>query len=101
MDTDKELVINIKTEEQLFDILINKNKPILVLYYWPALPLALEMAMYQGRFIEEYGNNQIEMAKVNCRYNMDLCVKKINFLNMPQYEIMFPPIVNYNYVINN
>lgn len=86
-------MLNVKTEDQLFDILINRNKPVLVLYFFPGQPNSLDMAMYQGEFIEKYGNDYVEMAKVNCRFNMDLCTKKGTFIKFPQYELMYPPIV--------
>ena len=54
------------------------------------------MQTAQGLFAEKYGENNVKMAKVNCKYNLDLCLKKVQYLMIPQWEIMYPPVVNYN-----
>jgi hypothetical protein len=90
-DEIKENILDVRTEDQLLSLLTKKNMPILVLYYIPGDSLALEMQMAQGKFIEKWGDNYITMAKVNCKYNLELCIKKVSYLNFPQWELMYPP----------
>lgn len=96
-DTIEERILDIKTEEQLFNILINENKPVLVLYYIPGDFKVLDMLTAMGNFIEdnESINNSLALAKVNCKYNLDLCLKKSQNMIFPQWELMYPPVVNY------
>ena len=95
-DSIKEFVLDVRSEDQLFDILINKNIPVVVLYYVPGQPEFIEMQTAQGLIAENYGEKNVKMARVNCKYNLDLCLKKVQYLIMPQWEIMYPPVVLIN-----
>jgi hypothetical protein len=90
-DEVKENVLDIRTEDQLLSILIHKKMPILVLYYYPGDYYSFEMQNAQGAFVEEHGEDYAVMAKVNCKYNLDLCLKKNQYLKFPQWELMYPP----------
>jgi hypothetical protein len=85
--------MDVRSEDQLFDVLINQNKPVLVLYYVPGQMFFIEMQFAQAKFIEKYGESSVKMAKVNCKYNLDLCLKKMQYMIPPQWEIMYPPTV--------
>lgn len=85
-------ISNVKSEDELFNILIKKNIPVLVLYYIPGDFQSHDMQFAMGRLIEIYGEENINMAKVNCKYNLELCIKK-NYLVLPQWELMYPPSV--------
>ena len=82
-----------RSEDQLFDILINKNIPIIALYYVPGQPSFIDMISAQGQFAEKYGEKVVRMVKINCKYNLELCLKKVQYLNIPQWEVMYPPVV--------
>ena len=86
-------MLDVRSEDQLFDILIKKGIPVLVLYYVPGQPEFIEMQTAQGAIAEKYGEKAVKMARVNCKYNLDLCLKKVQYITMPQWEIMYPPIV--------
>jgi hypothetical protein len=92
-DEIKENIIDIRTEDQLLDLLNKKGLPILVLYYYPGDLKSTPMMEAQGKFIEKYGEGYVTMAKVNCKYNLDLCLKKVQYLILPQWEMMYPPYV--------
>jgi hypothetical protein len=93
-DVIKENVLDVRSEDQLFDILINKKQPVLVLYYTPGDISSFSMMFAQGLYKEKYPNVPVHMAKVNCKYNLDLCIKKVHYLSMPQFEMMYPPLNN-------
>jgi hypothetical protein len=86
-DVVRENVTDIRTEDQLFDILLKNNKPLLIMYYYPGAPKVQDMMFAMGDFIEKNGDI-VNMAKVNCKYNVDLCLKKAQMLIMPQWELM-------------
>lgn len=90
-DEVKENIIDIRTEDELLSILLKKRIPIFALYYYPGDYHSFEMQNAQGAFVEEYGDENVVMAKVNCKYNLDLCLKKNQYLKFPQWELMYPP----------
>ncbi len=90
-DEIKENIVDIRTEDQLLSLLKTKKLPLLVLYYYSGDYNGFNMEIAQGKFIEKYGENFVTMAKVNCKYNMDLCLKKNQYLKIPQWELMLIP----------
>jgi len=94
-DEVKENVTDIRTEDELFYLLKEKKLPILALYYIPGDIFSHDMQFAMGRFIEKYGNNYVQMAKINCKYNLDLCIKKNQYLIFPQWELMLPSFVSF------
>lgn len=92
-DVVKENVIDIRTEDQLFDIITNRDTPVFVLYYIPGDYTIIDMMFAMGEYTEKYGSDNVIMAKVNCKYNLDLCIKKVQYLTLPQWEIMYPPMI--------
>ena len=90
-DEVKENILDVRTEDQLLSILLKRRVPILVLYYYPGDYFSFEMQNAQGAFVEEHGDENVLMAKVNCKYNLDLCMKKNQYLKFPQWELMYPP----------
>lgn len=95
-DEVKENVHDIRTEDELFYLLKEKKAPVLALYYIPGDIYSYDMQFAMGKFIEKYGNNYVQMAKINCKYNLDLCIKKSQYLILPQWELMFPGFVIFN-----
>jgi hypothetical protein len=95
-DEIKENITDIRTEDQLLDLLHKRGLPILVLYYYSGDYNGFLMQNAQGRFVEKYGENYVTMAKVNCKYNLDLCLKKVQYLVIPQWELMYPPFTEVN-----
>ncbi len=95
-DEVKENIVDIRTEDQLLSLLRTKELPILVLYYYPGDYNSFLMQSAQGRFVEKFGEGYVTMAKVNCKYNLDLCLKKIQYLKMPQWELMHLPYTEMN-----
>ncbi len=93
-DEIKENILDVKTEDDLLALLTYKKLPLVVLYYIPGDASNLRMQLAQGKLIEEYGENYAIMAKVNCKNNLELCLKKSNYLTMPQWELMYPPFVD-------
>ena len=91
-DEIKENIVDIRTEDQLMSLLETRKLPLLVLYYYPGDYNAFMMQYAQGRFIEVYGNNYATMAKINCKYNLELCIKKNQYLIFPQWELMQLPV---------
>lgn len=87
-DEVKENVKDIRTEDELFYLLKEKKTPVLSLYYLPGDIYSHDMQFAMGKFIEKYGNNYVQMAKINCKYNMDLCIKKSQYLLLPQWELL-------------
>lgn len=82
---------NIKNEDSLFNLVESENKPLLVLYYTPGSMSSHDMQFYMTEIYDKYMEH-INIAKVNCKYNVELCMKKAQYLNFPQWEIMFPPV---------
>ena len=97
-DEIKENLTDIRTEDELFHILKEKKIPILALYYNPGDIFSLDMQFAMGKFIEKYGENYVQMAKINCKYNLDLCIKKSQYLILPQWELMLPGFVNIKFL---
>lgn len=92
-DEIKENVSDIRNEDELFYILKENKLPILSLYYIPGDIYSHDMQFAMGSFIEKYGEGHLKMAKINCKYNLDLCIKKAQYLKMPQWELMLPGFV--------
>ncbi len=92
-DEVKENVTDIRTEDELFYLLKEKKIPILALYYIPGDIFSFDMQFAMGRFVEKYADSFVQMAKINCKYNIDLCIKKSQYLVLPQWELMLPPFV--------
>jgi hypothetical protein len=84
-------IIDIRTEDQLFDLILRYQQPVFVLYYIPGILNNLDMMFAMGDFTEKYGNGIVTMAKVNCKYNLDLCMKKSPSLLFSQWELMLNP----------
>lgn len=93
-DEVKENITDLRSEDELFYILKEKKIPILALYYIPGDIYSYDMQFSMGKFIEKYGNDYVHMAKINCKYNLDLCLKKTQYLLLPQWELMLPGFVN-------
>jgi hypothetical protein len=89
-DEIKENIVDIRTEDQLLDLLQKRRLPVLVLYYYSGDYNGFMMQNAQGNFVEKYGDNYVSMAKVNCKFNLDLCLKKVQYLILPQWELMYP-----------
>lgn len=81
---------DVKHEDQLFNILVSTNKPVAVLYYIPGDHLPINMQFYLSEVAEKYGSDYFTAAKVNCKHNLDLCMKKSQYMKFPQIEIMYP-----------
>lgn len=119
LDEVKYSVNDIRNEDDIFDILMTTNKPTVVLYYYPGDYRSISMQLIMGKLAQKYseiprekeGNNSndfsdikelvnykeyFNLAKVNCKYNLDLCMKKANYINFPQWELMYPPINEVN-----
>jgi hypothetical protein len=92
-DPIKNNVIDIKNEDSLFDLLISLNKPLVVFYYFPENELVPNMQFNTGLLSEKY-NDYATFAKVNCKYNLELCMKKAEYLKMPQWELMNVPVID-------
>ena len=86
-------VIDIRNEDSLFDLLISLNKPLIVFYYFPESEVVTNMQFNMGLLSEKYGE-YVSFAKVNCKYNLELCMKKAEYLKMPQWELMNIPIID-------
>jgi hypothetical protein len=95
-DEIKENIVDIRTEDQLMALLKTKQLPLLVLYYYSGDYNGFLMQIAQGKFIEKYGEGFVTMAKVNCKYNLDLCLKKYQYLKIPQWELMLAPYKELN-----
>jgi hypothetical protein len=93
-DEIKENVSDIRNEDELFYILRENKLPLLTLYYIPGDVYSHDMQFAMGSFIQKYGNDYVKMAKINCKYNLDLCIKKAQYLKLPQWELMLPGFVN-------
>lgn len=111
IDEVKYSVKEIKTEDQIFDILLNTNKPLILLYYIPGDEYYIDMLTAMGNLAVKYDeiltfeNNKqagkklnlhshtelFNLAKVNCKDNFDLCIRKSKYLKFPQWELMLPP----------
>lgn len=92
-DEIKENIVDVRTEDQLLALLNTRRIPVMVLYYLPGDIIAFDMQKAQGKFIENWGEDYVTMAKVNCKYNLDLCIKKVSYMNFPQWELMYPPFM--------
>lgn len=89
LDPINEYLVDIRTEDEIFRILEDYEKPLCLLYYSPGSPNFLKM---QYSLANVAGRNQgtFIAGKVNCKYNFDLCLKKSSYLKMPQIELVFP-----------
>lgn len=96
LDEIHESITDIRNEDELFNIVISMNKPLIIMYYYPSDHTLIDMMMEMGRVAEKYGNESFILSKVNCRYNLDLCMKKAQYLKFPQWELMMPPVVEMN-----
>lgn len=88
-------VKNIENENELTNILLTTNKPIAVLYYFPNTYNTSKMISNLGIIHDKHNTNDhllFTAARVNCRHNLELCMRKADNLKFPQLELMFPPV---------